>query len=104
MMCSNARDTEFINRIARGGDIIFSDTRNCEGCFNYIREHCNGVNDKCKTRKVAIKPPLGLTPKYIWNSQRLQDISEAIARYTNVGKEIPAEWLEEYNKLVRIKK
>ena len=45
-------------------------------------------------------PPLGLTPKEFHDNNRLRDIWNAIARYFNLGLEIPIEWVEEYNELV----
>ena len=47
------------------------------------------------------KPPLGLMPKFLWDSERLSDITNAINRYLTAEKEIPIEWIEEYNKLVK---
>lgn len=46
------------------------------------------------------RPPFGLTPKYIWCEQRVQDIQEAIKRYAEANKSIPIEWITEYNKLI----
>lgn len=53
----------------------------------------------------AIKPPLGLTPKWVRDGERLVEVSEAIKRYvefnmTTEGKlyKIPLEWVKEYNK------
>jgi hypothetical protein len=50
------------------------------------------------------RPPLGLRPKCIVDGLRIKEISEAIERYTQANKEIPCEWLEEYNQLVKGKK
>lgn len=53
----------------------------------------------------VVKPPLGVIPKEILMGQeydteeRLQEISEAIQRYTIVGCIIPQKWLDEYNTL-----
>ena len=46
------------------------------------------------------KPPIGLIPEYLWKEKRLFDIIEAINRYIEAKKEIPIEWIEEYNKLI----
>lgn len=46
------------------------------------------------------RPPLGLTPQFIWLEQRLQDIEEAIERRLEVRGFIPAEWITEYNELL----
>jgi len=46
------------------------------------------------------KPPLGIIPKDIHNHNRLNDINEAINRYLEAKKDIPAEWLIEKRELV----
>lgn len=48
------------------------------------------------------KPPLGLTPRNIWLSERLFDIKEAIKRYLDEDYPIPNKWIEEYNELVNL--
>ena len=51
------------------------------------------------------KPPIGLKPRWIVDSERLGEVSRAIARYYASGDRIPVEWIEEYNDLIgRIKK
>lgn len=47
------------------------------------------------------KPPLGLLPKDMWDNLRLGYIISAINRYMLNSKEIPLEWVEEYNELVK---
>ena len=50
------------------------------------------------------KPPLGIKPRHIVDSERINEIGEAICRYLNEDYAIPLEWIEEYNELVgRIK-
>ena len=46
------------------------------------------------------KPPLGLTPEFIWKEKRMNDIEDAIKRYLNDKKEIPLKWISEYNRLI----
>lgn len=46
------------------------------------------------------RPPLGLTPRYIHDEGRLNNIKEAIIRYLEAGKAINPKWIEEYNELV----
>lgn len=57
------------------------------------------VSTEVEAASTEIKPPLGLTPKSIWEEQmqhqRRQDIHAAMQRYIEAGKEIPNEWLEE---------
>ncbi|MEG0732380.1 MAG: hypothetical protein RR470_08300 [Vagococcus sp.] len=48
------------------------------------------------------KPPIGLIPRHIHNRQRLTAIEEAIDRYIEASKTIPAEWIGEYIDLVKI--
>jgi hypothetical protein len=48
----------------------------------------------------VIKPPLGLTPKWVRDKERFDEICAALSRYYNAGKKIPIEWVEEYNSLV----
>jgi hypothetical protein len=47
------------------------------------------------------KPPLGLMPRKLWLEVRLVKVKEAITRFNEASKEIPLEWIEEYNHLVR---
>ena len=51
---------------------------------------------------VLDKPPLGLMPKSIHQTKRFHEICAAIVRYYDSGKELPIEWIEEYNELVGI--
>jgi len=44
-----------------------------------------------------IRPPLGLTPKFIRQEERLSKIIEVIQRYFEVKKEINIDWINEYN-------
>ena len=54
----------------------------------------------------AVKPPLGLCPKDIWERNnkvgRLNEVRGAIARYYDAGLKIKVEWIEEYNELIEI--
>ena len=45
------------------------------------------------------KPPLGLTPRKLWDEKRTDEIRAAIERYNEAGAVIPAEWVEEYNEI-----
>lgn len=47
------------------------------------------------------KPPIGLVPKEIRLKERLQEVREAIVRYYNADREIPIEWVTEYNDLIK---
>lgn len=45
------------------------------------------------------KPPLGLTPKFVRDEERLREISEAIFRYIEAKKELNIDWINEYNEI-----
>ena len=47
------------------------------------------------------KPLIGLMPKFLWDSERPADIISAINRYLEEEKEIPLEWIKEYNDLIK---
>ena len=46
------------------------------------------------------QPPIGLTPKYLHDEQRLDYIVQAMDRYMKARMKIPIEWMIEYNELV----
>lgn len=46
-----------------------------------------------------IAPPLGLRPRYIWVSHRMEEIREAIARYEAADMEVPRAWRAELDAL-----
>lgn len=45
------------------------------------------------------KPPLGLRPRHIAEAPRIQEIMEAATRYTEAGKQVPQDWLDELTEL-----
>lgn len=53
--------------------------------------------------------PLGLVPDYIWKEQiidihaleRIDDIRKAVYRFMDARIEVPANWITEYNELVK---
>ena len=47
------------------------------------------------------KPPLGVMPKSIWDRKRIAYIKEGIRRYLDADKDIPVDWVTEYNDLVK---
>lgn len=47
-------------------------------------------------------PPLGLKPKWIHDLQRRREIFEAMERYSDAGKPIPREWIDELRELVMV--
>ena len=46
------------------------------------------------------KPPLGIIPKYIWDTKRMAAILDAMERYSNAQKPIPTNWVLELRTLV----
>ena len=51
----------------------------------------------------AIKPPLGITPKWAWDKQRSENIVAAMLRYMDADMEIPIDWIKEHNELVKLR-
>lgn len=47
------------------------------------------------------KPPLGLKPRNIFEEERIHEIFQAMMRYRQSHQEIPEEWIEEFNDLMR---
>ena len=41
------------------------------------------------------KPPIGLKPRHIHETDRQHDIIHAIIRWHDAGKQIPGEWVKE---------
>jgi hypothetical protein len=48
-----------------------------------------------------IKPPIGLTPRFVRDEQRRIEIQAAVVRYMDAGYAVPPEWITEYNALIR---
>lgn len=46
------------------------------------------------------KPPLGVMPKQIHDLIRTRDLAAAIERYLIAQKQVPEEWINEYNHLI----
>jgi len=43
----------------------------------------------------ALAPPLGLRPRWSWDSERAEEIEAAMERYATAEKDTPACWAEE---------
>jgi hypothetical protein len=59
-----------------------------------------GLFNQIEAAIVSEKPPLGLRPKYISDSDRADEIMAAIHRYEAAGKIIPEAWYVELGKLL----
>lgn len=70
-------------------------------CAEEYGEGPNAVTER-GNRMSQLKKPLGIIPHRIWVDQRLQDILDAMERYTEAGEVIPYEWLLEYRKLMSL--
>lgn len=67
---------------------------------NTLTTHENGNEVLADISNSAVRPPLGLVPKWVRQKERYYEVCGAIARYYDAGKKIPIEWVEEYNELV----
>ena len=45
------------------------------------------------------KPPIGLKPRWIHDSERAKEILDAMARYTDANMSIPKKWIDELRDL-----
>ena len=41
-------------------------------------------------------PPIGVRPRWSWDEARVQEISEALVRYSEDKKDVPLEWIDEH--------
>lgn len=48
------------------------------------------------------KPPIGLKPRWIHDSERAKEILDAIARYTDANMSIPKKWITELQDLFNV--
>jgi hypothetical protein len=62
------------------------------------------VDVRDKVLNKLIKPPIGLTPRYIIDTERFNEVRGAIVRFYDAETEIPVKWIEEYNELIRLTK
>lgn len=49
--------------------------------------------------RIQTVPPLGVTPRYIHDERRAEELAAAIIRYADCGLPIPTDWVAEYNEL-----
>ena len=45
------------------------------------------------------KPPMGIMPRWLWDEKRQEELTAAMCRFFEVGRPVPAEWVDEYNEL-----
>ena len=51
------------------------------------------------SRKIAVKPPLGIIPERLWKECRAWDLIECLARHRQ-QQSIPGEWFDELRRLL----
>jgi ribosomal protein S27E len=82
-----------------------ADGHRCAACgsglLKIIGKNIRTREDVQATKKLykQSKPPLGIMPRRIHDSIRARELVNAIERYIDACKEIPIEWVEEYNEL-----
>ena len=67
--------------------------------FDTSREYYDKATDYYKIRFAEKKPPLGLKPRYVHDTDRIADIRDAITRYIDEKMDIPWEWIQELREL-----
>ena len=80
-------------------DVVYCFATCCD--FKNKENMCTARSgDKCVfSYTPAIKPPIGVMPRDMWDRKRQKDLADAMARYLEAGMKIPAEWIEEYNEI-----
>ena len=48
------------------------------------------------------RPPLGVKPRWMHDSERAKELLDAIARYTDANMSIPKKWINELNDLFNV--
>ncbi|MGE7091671.1 hypothetical protein ACQKII_09510 [Lysinibacillus sp. NPDC048646] len=72
----------------------------CEGFIKRVGCVVEGGLPTYDELRKRNKPALGLTPRFIWLEERLNQIEKATNRYFDNKEYIPIEWIEEYNLIV----
>lgn len=70
-----------------------------------VMEAINDISTLNNILKQSKEPPLGPTPKFIFESKckymRIIELKESIKRYLDSNRVTPLSFLEEYNELVK---
>lgn len=48
----------------------------------------------------TLRYPKGIMPKYVHDERRLMEVGDAIIRFVEARRQVPEEWIYEYNELV----
>ena len=51
-------------------------------------------------KKFKERPPIGLTPSWVRDRERLNEVRGAIVRYYDAELKIPIKWVKKYNELI----
>jgi len=89
---------EYDAEFSKFGTCICCGTQNSVNNKRYCRE-CEERFQEIQRVKYN-KPPIGLVTHDVWIAQRIEDIISAMNRYIQDNREVPIEWLNEYNKLI----
>ena len=73
------------------GEITYDDAQYLAGLVELDDENSSYIK----------KPPLGIMPKDMWDFIRKNELIKAMCRYLNAEKDIPKEWVDEYNELCK---
>lgn len=77
----------------------------CSDCHELFSSKDEAIEHQKRTlhniMNIRPKPLLGLTPRFIWEDQRIKEISEAIGRFIVDDQMCPDEWFEELAELCK---
>ena len=65
-------------------------------CAGFLITAYQNLKENMKSKG---KPPLGVKPRNIHDTERMDDLVSAIARYISAGYTIPYEWVKELTEL-----
>ena len=93
--------TELVEELKKGL-IAIAESYNyvSDGEFE-IRKTNSKMIDVNQEEYMTKKPPIGIIPRYIWELKRIKELKSAIRRFIAAGKQIPIEWVNEYNDFCR---
>jgi hypothetical protein len=89
------------------GQGYFNDHNNPEyvltpqGTFMKVEDYYKTPQTPDKDGAASLPPPIGLIPRYAVEAKRLQEILEAMHRYSVAGKVIPKVWSDELAELLK---
>ena len=109
----STRLKQFLCKHERIGKGAYTEGINNKEGYDFVVYHCNECGlciekwekkedwaepKRCNERKFKQV----VIDKNTWDSQRFEDLKNAIQKYTDAEEPVPAEWIDEYNWLISL--